>query len=44
MVGGKQFNLSGEVPDTVYMFLDKGLGYAPFQKVDIGDWKYAMTI
>ena len=37
-------NLSREeVPDATYMFLAKGLGYVPSQKVDVEDLKYDAT-
>ena len=29
-----------EIPDSVYIFLSKGLGYVPSQKVDMQDLKY----
>ena len=37
-------NLSSEeVPDAAYLFLSKGLGYVPTQKVDLQDLKYDTT-
>ena len=37
-------NLSNEnIPDAVYLFLSKGLGYVPTQKVDLQDLKYDAT-
>ncbi len=37
-------NLSAEeVPDAAYIFLAKGLGYVPSQKVDLQDLKYDTT-
>jgi hypothetical protein len=37
-------NLSSEeVPDAAYIFLSKGLGYVPSQKVDLQDLKYDTT-
>ena len=34
-------NLSNEdVPDAAYIFLSKGLGFVPSQKVDLQDLKY----
>ena len=37
-------NLSSqEVPDAAYIFLSKGLGYVPTQKVDLQDLKYDTT-
>ena len=39
--GNTVVNLSNEdVPDAVYIFLSKGLGFVPAQKVDMQDLKY----
>ncbi len=42
--GNTVINLSDEVvPDSVFMFLAKGLGYVPAKRVDFQDLKYDMT-
>ncbi len=42
--GNTVINLSNEdVPDAVFVFLSKGLGYVPAKRVDFQDLKYDMT-